>query len=145
MAGYYACCAFIHIILFSRRCTKSNTTAMATILWTLRAAVLAVLTASIYTMILCVGSVLLRLLNNLPRIFLPEKLQRYLDKRNSLNMSYKAFLTLLRLQYLRFICPLKVGLEARNIDILTLDKVKKKLLDFQKEGRPLVVNFGSMS
>lgn len=59
------------------------------------------------------------------------------------NISFKSFLQVLRQNYLHFVCPLKVGLPAPNINILTLDGVKKKLLEFEKKGRPLVVNFGS--
>ena len=118
---------------------------MASTLWILRAAVLAVPTASMYMVILCIREITLKVLQNMPRILLPEKLRRYSDKSVLVNVTHETFRTLLQFQYLHLVCPLKVGLEAPNIDILTLDKVKKKLLDFQKEGRPLVVNFGSMS
>ena len=37
----------------------------------------------------------------------------------------------------------KVDMTAPNIVVKTLEKVDKVLLDFQKPGRPLVVNFGS--
>ena len=62
---------------------------------------------------------------------------------SNLNLSFKSFLQVVRERYLHTVCPLKVGLQAPNINILTLDGVKKKLLDFENKGRPLVVNFGS--
>ena len=66
-----------------------------------------------------------------------------MDDISKLNLSIKSYLTIIRERYLHIVCPLKVGLPAPNINILTLDGAKKKLLDFEKKGRPLVVNFGS--
>ena len=66
-----------------------------------------------------------------------------IDDISKLNPSFKTYIVIIRERYLHIVCPLKVGLPAPNINILTLDGVKKKLLDFENKGRPLVVNFGS--
>ena len=42
-------------------------------------------------------------------------------------------------------CRLKVGVKAPNIQLNTLEGVKKTVFDFQKPNRPLVINFGSCS
>ena len=61
----------------------------------------------------------------------------------NLNISHKTALQNLRVRYIRYLCPLKIGLQAPNINVIGLDRIQKKLLDFQRAGRPLVVNFGS--
>ena len=77
---------------------------------------------------------------SLADVFVPKSL---LNRKFLPRITYKTFLTMLRVQYLHTSCPLKVGMEPPNINILTIDGIQKKLLDFQNHGRPLVVNFGS--
>ena len=119
---------------------------MASILWKVRCAVLALAIAVFATIRLVFLQVVLKLLQALPREFIPKRVpERFLKKGFSPGVSYKTFLQLVWVRYLHLLCPLNVGLEAPNINILTLEKVGKKLLDFEKVGRPLVVNFGSCS
>ena len=90
---------------------------------------------------MCIAYVVVNFLIILPIGWKPKTHKESLMP--NLNISFKTVLQVVHTYYLRTLCPLKVGLPAPNINILTLDGVKKKLLDFEKKGRPLVVNFGS--
>ena len=107
-----------------------------------RAAVLA-----FFKLILCFPMMILIELIAKTLVLFPNNwiLKRHPDLKEAvkLNLSHKAALDFLQSEYLHFLCPLKVGLQAPNIDVITLDGSNKKLLDFQRAGRPLVVNFGS--
>ena len=119
---------------------------MAGILTSLRCAIQAVMIASYRTCRLAVFGIVLQVLHVLPEKLIPNSMpKRWLKKDFGVGVSYKTFLQLVWVQYIHKSCPIKIGLKAPNIDILTLDNVKKKLLDFEKVGRPLVVNFGSCS
>ena len=119
---------------------------MAGILTTIRCGVQALLFAFAMTCGLAIGNILLKLVRMLPEQLIPKQLPEKFRKQNfDFGVSYKSFLMVLRFKYLHFSCPTAVGRKAPNINILTLDNVKKKLLDFEKAGRPLVVNFGSCS
>ena len=119
---------------------------MESTLWKLRSAILALLTALSTYVKLWLMSSFGAIARKLPSSFIPENFpKRFLKKEFSVSITYKSFLMLLKVRYKRFLCPLKVGDRAPNINILTLQKMKKKLSDFQNKGRPLVLNFGSCS
>lgn len=62
----------------------------------------------------------------------------------SFNICWAALKTIVRENQRDVSCTLNlVGKQAPNINVISMDKVEKKLLDFQKSGRPLVINFGS--
>ena len=93
-----------------------------------------------------VFDVVLIILQALPENIIPQKVPRkFLKKGFRVGVSYKSFLQMVWTQYLHLSCAISVGQKAPNINILTLQNVRKKLLDFEKVGRPLVVNFGSCS
>ena len=117
---------------------------MANELWKLRAVLLALLTTSKVFIRVCIFSVLIKILQALPRTFVPKRIpKQFLDNKSPLNVTHKTFLQMLQVRYTRAMCNLKVGMRAPNINILTVDRIEKKLLDYEKEGRPLIVNFGS--
>ena len=112
----------------------------------IRCAVQALLMAVIGICRFSAISILAKLLQALPEQLVPQRVpRRFLKKGFGMGISYKTFLQMLRTKYRHLSCPITVGLKAPNINILTLENVKKKLLDFEKAGRPLVVNFGSCS
>lgn len=45
--------------------------------------------------------------------------------------------------YTNLSCYLKVGMPAPDLRLVSLDGISKTLFEFQKPGRPLVINFGS--
>lgn len=62
----------------------------------------------------------------------------------SFNICWAALKTIVRDNQRDVSCALnRVGKQAPNINVVSMDKVEKQMLDFQKPGRPLVVNFGS--
>lgn len=63
----------------------------------------------------------------------------------SFNLGWSALRTFIRDIHNDLICNLRAGSDAPNIELLTLDGVPRKLFDFQRNGRPLVINFGSCS
>ena len=121
-------------------------------LWKVWYAVLSLLLAIRVTITLLLMKVGVKVIQALPRKLIPTSVQQmysvqemYLRKGLTLPVSYKTFLYFLLEQYLRVSNRLKPGVRAPNINIFTFEKVNKKLLDFQKKGRPLVINFGSGS
>ena len=119
---------------------------MAITLWKVICAVQALIVTILMISGLCFGQVITMLLRRFPRKFFPKSIQEEIfDKGFSPNVTHKTFLETVRMQYPHFYCPIKVGGKAPNINIITLEKVTKKLLDCAREGRPLVVNFGSCS
>ena len=112
----------------------------------LSCAVQAVAIATFRTFRLALFAIALKVMQALPEQLIPQRVpRRFLKKGFGTGVSYKTFLQLIWVQYIHRSCPANIGLKAPNINILTLDKVKKKLLDFEKAGRPLIVNFGSCS
>jgi hypothetical protein len=63
----------------------------------------------------------------------------------SVNLGYQAFRTIFRDNRLDVACMNKVNSDAPNITLFSLENKEMKLLDFQKSGRPLIINFGSCS
>ena len=61
----------------------------------------------------------------------------------SWNFGFQTVRTCFRNVFLDTLCSLKIGHKAPNFDVVTFGNIEKKLLDFHKAGRPLVVNFGS--
>ena len=119
---------------------------MTGILTQIRCAVQALVMAVFGTFTCAVLSIFLKLLQALPEQIIPQKVPRkFLKKGFGFGTSYNTFLFILHVKYRQLSCPITVGLKAPNINILTLEHVSKKLLDFGKAGRPLVVNFGSCS
>lgn len=119
---------------------------MACTLWKAKCAVQALMFAILMTCVLFFAQIFVKLLQRVPRKFVPKSVpEKYLIYGFSPGLSYKSFKEMLWLEYLHSSCPLKNGVKAPNINILTLENVKMKLLDFEKVGRPLVVNFGSCS
>ena len=112
----------------------------------LSCAVQAVAIATFRTCLLAIFSIVLKVIKSLPEQLIPQRVRRRFPKKGfGFGVSYKTFLQLIWVQYIHRSCPANIGLKAPNINILTLEKVKKKLLDFEKAGRPLIVNFGSCS
>ena len=105
------------------------------------AAVLGFSVATFRIITIVIAWIVINVLLYLPKGWRPTG--AIIDDISKLNPSLKTYMVIIRERYLHIVCPLKVGLPAPNINIMTLDGVKKKLLDFQKKGRPLVVNFGS--
>ena len=104
----------------------------------IQAFIVTILRLPVMTMLFLISNVLLLFPDNWI-----QKRYPILRDAASLNIGYKTFFHILHEKYRHFVCPLKVGLQAPNINILTLDGVSMKILDFQRSGRPLVVNFGS--
>ena len=124
---------------------------MADSLWKVWYAVLSLLLAIRVTITLLLMKVGVKVIEALPRKLIPTSVQQmysvqelYLRKGFTLPVSYKTFLYLLPEQYLCASNRLEPGVKAPNVNIFTFEKkMNKKLFDFQKEGRPLVINFGS--
>ena len=85
-----------------------------------------------------------KLLQRFPNYSILKRFPLLKDAPN-LNIPYKTVLQIFCEKYLHISCPLKVGLQAPNINIIlyVLGEARKKLLNMQQAGRPLVVNFGS--
>jgi hypothetical protein len=45
--------------------------------------------------------------------------------------------------YRKSLCNVKVGVKAPPVEVVSKDKKTLNLLDFQKRGRMMVINFGS--
>ena len=125
---------------------------MADSLWKVWYAVLSLLLAIRVTNTLLLMKAGVKVIEAFPRKLIPTSVQQmysvqkmYLRKGFTVPISHKTFLFLLLERYLRVSNCLKPGVRAPNINIFTFEKVNKKLLDFQKKGRPLVINFGSCS
>lgn len=89
---------------------------------------------------LCVQPVLARL----PEKYIPKHIPKAVMKKDvSLNLSLHSLEVMWRERYEKLLCPVKPGMKAPNVDVLTMKKDLVKLLDFQKPGRTLIVNFGS--
>jgi len=80
----------------------------------------------------------------MPREWLPKSIKQRLEEETYLlNVTFKTFLTILRIVYRRHSTKLQDGMTAPNPKVETFDKKTVHLLDFVKQNRPLVVNFGS--
>ena len=106
------------------------------------AAILAVPGTLIVYLMFVIGFLISKMLWYFPENFL-FKHSLFLKEARFLNLSHKTLPATYFVCYTRILCTLKVGLPAPNINLLRLDGTRKKLLDFQRAGRPLVVNFGS--
>lgn len=71
--------------------------------------------------------------------------QSIYDDSFTLNLGVQAFKTITRDNYRDLICPTKVGDQAPEVSLFTIDGISKRLFDFQVKGRPLVINFGSLT
>ena len=108
------------------------------------AAILAVLGTLIFYLGLVIASLISKLLWHFPENALLKRSMFFKEAR-LFNLSHKTLPTCFVLWYTHILCVLKVGSTAPNINLLALDGTRKKILDFQRAGRPLVVNFGSCS
>ena len=108
------------------------------------AAILAVPGTLIFYLILVIASLISKLLWHFPENALFKRSMFFKEAR-LFNLSHKTLPTCFVLWYTHILCVLKVGSTAPNINLLALDGTRKKILDFQRAGRPLVVNFGSCS
>lgn len=63
----------------------------------------------------------------------------------SLNLGLPALQSMVRDLHLDLKCTAAVGGVAPNLTVFTMEGKNKRLIDFIRPGRPLVVNFGSCS
>ena len=66
-----------------------------------------------------------------------------MEAKFSHNVSYRTFVQAIKFVNQKLNCDLQVGMAAPNPTVHTFDNKTTKLLDFVKQNRPLVVNFGS--
>ena len=135
----------VYFMCFSARVQKLNFTMASTGSGRrLVAAILAVPATLIFYLTLAIASLISKILWHFPENALFKR-SMFFKQARLFNISHKTLPTGFVLWYTHILCALKVGSTAPNINLLALDGTRKKILDFQRAGRPLVVNFGSCS
>lgn len=98
----------------------------------------------LFVPMLVIDRVIMPVARRMPREWLPKSIKQRLEEETYLlNVTFKTFLTILRIVYRRHSTKLQDGMTAPNPKVETFDKKTVHLLDFVKQNRPLVVNFGS--
>jgi len=88
--------------------------------------------------------VVLPIMRTIPRHYVPKKYPKHrLEKDYTLSINYHTFLAAKRFFRLRYGTMIQTGDSAPNFDVVTLESASKKLFDFKRDGRMLVVSFGS--
>lgn len=101
-------------------------------------------TAFAFSMVAVMAFVVTPLCGVLPSALVPKKMRtRMLKESMKLNVSLETLKVMWRVRYRKALCSLRTGMKAPDLEVLSLEKKRMKLLDFQKAGRMLVINFGS--
>lgn len=106
----------------------------------------AIIASTNFATILFMSVFVLPVLMWLPEKYKSKDMQRMaavMKKKVSLNVSLKTLQVMWSARYDKYLCPLKCGMRAPNIAVLSMEGEQLKLLDFKKEGRTLIVSFGS--
>ena len=80
---------------------------------------------------------------SLPPKLLPSNFLTTMKKISTLNVSYHTLTQQIREVRILVYKSIKVGKEAPGIDVVTLDGDSKSLFDYKRDGRMLVISFGS--
>lgn len=106
----------------------------------------AIIASGHFATLLFMSVFVLPVLMRLPAKYRPKDMQRMsavMTKKYSLDICLNTLEVMWRERYEKLTCPLKCGMRAPNVSVLSMEGNQLKLLDFQKQGRILIVSFGS--